>query len=73
MGANASDMQCANASSQQSSHILSFHSTAEWNAHFDASRETNKLVSLVATYVINLQLFSDEHYKVVLSFCTHKI
>ncbi|KAK2374972.1 thioredoxin H2 [Trifolium repens] len=26
------------------SHVLTFHSTAKWNAHFEAFKETNKLM-----------------------------
>ncbi|KAK7307149.1 hypothetical protein VNO77_39963 [Canavalia gladiata] len=43
MGANLSNMENAHNSSH-SSHILTFHSTAKWKAHFDASKETNKLM-----------------------------
>ena len=30
--------------STESSHVLTFHSTAKWNAHFEAFKETNKLM-----------------------------
>ncbi|KAL2349313.1 hypothetical protein Fmac_003313 [Flemingia macrophylla] len=33
-------------SSVSSTNILSFHSTAKWNAHFKALKETNKLMVL---------------------------
>ncbi|RDX63847.1 Thioredoxin H2 [Mucuna pruriens] len=30
--------------SSESSQVLTFHSTAKWNAHFDALKQTNKLM-----------------------------
>ena len=48
MGANVSDLQSA---VPQSAHIISFHSTAEWKAHFDASQQTDKLVSYIYIYI----------------------
>ncbi|XP_058772401.1 thioredoxin H1-like [Vicia villosa] len=66
MGANSSNMDYPHTSSAKSSlsakstssakssssHILTFHSTAKWKAHFDASKETNKLmvVEFTATW-----------------------
>ncbi|KAK7274690.1 hypothetical protein RIF29_15787 [Crotalaria pallida] len=45
MGSNISNMdQCYPHASSQSSHILTFHSTAKWKAHFDASKGMNKLM-----------------------------
>ncbi|MED6213467.1 hypothetical protein PIB30_093686 [Stylosanthes scabra] len=49
MGANASSMECyghtsSTPHSSSSSQILTFHSTAKWKAHFDASKLTNKLM-----------------------------
>ncbi|WVZ11111.1 hypothetical protein V8G54_015641, partial [Vigna mungo] len=44
MGANLSNMENAHKSSNSSSQILTFHSTAKWKAHFDASKEINKLM-----------------------------
>ncbi|MED6157458.1 hypothetical protein PIB30_118972 [Stylosanthes scabra] len=53
MGANASSMECYghtsstphySSSSSSSSQILTFHSSAKWKAHFDASKLTNKLM-----------------------------
>nr|AFK34683.1 unknown [Lotus japonicus] len=43
MGANLSNMESAHASTN-SPHILTFHFTAKWKAHLDASKETNKLM-----------------------------
>ncbi|QCD90512.1 thioredoxin 1 [Vigna unguiculata] len=47
MGANFSSFEFVEkssySSSTSSSFILTFHSTAKWNAHFHASKETNKL------------------------------
>ncbi|XP_061342462.1 thioredoxin H2-like [Gastrolobium bilobum] len=31
-------------SSSESPHVLTFHSTAKWNAHYDAFKETDKLM-----------------------------
>ncbi|KAK7274176.1 hypothetical protein RIF29_15254 [Crotalaria pallida] len=53
MGANISNMdQCYPHASSQSSHILTFHSTAKWKAHFDASKGMNKLmvINFTATW-----------------------
>ncbi|CAL0318290.1 unnamed protein product [Lupinus luteus] len=44
MGANISNMECYPYASPQSSHILTFHSTSKWKAHFDASKGMNKLM-----------------------------
>ncbi|TKY69743.1 Thioredoxin H2 [Spatholobus suberectus] len=44
MGANLSNMDNAHKSSKSSGRILTFHSTAKWMAHFDASKETNTLM-----------------------------
>ncbi|ESW29408.1 hypothetical protein PHAVU_002G068100 [Phaseolus vulgaris] len=44
MGGNLSSMENAHVSSNSSSHILTFHSTAKWKAHFDASKQINKLM-----------------------------
>ncbi|QHO11751.1 hypothetical protein HN873_051342 [Arachis hypogaea] len=48
MGANASNMEGYGHTSStphpSSSHIITFHSTAKWKAHFDASKLTNKLM-----------------------------
>ncbi|KAL2349312.1 hypothetical protein Fmac_003312 [Flemingia macrophylla] len=44
MGGNLSNMENNHRSSKSSNHILTFHSTAKWKAHFDASKETNKLM-----------------------------
>ncbi|BAT99317.1 thioredoxin H2-like [Vigna umbellata] len=44
MGANFSTFEFVEKSSDSSSLILTFHSTAKWNAHFHASKETNKLL-----------------------------
>ncbi|KAK2374973.1 thioredoxin H2 [Trifolium repens] len=52
MGANSSNMEYAHHTSTKSppsSHILSFHSTAKWKAHFDASKEINKLMVIEFT------------------------
>ncbi|KAI9111930.1 hypothetical protein K1719_017620 [Acacia pycnantha] len=38
------DMGFFNRPSESSSNILSFHSTANWNAHFNASKVTDKLM-----------------------------
>ncbi|XP_027362370.1 thioredoxin H2-like [Abrus precatorius] len=43
MGANFSNLESVEKSSH-SSLILTFHSTAKWKAHLDASQETNKLM-----------------------------
>ncbi|KAJ1423576.1 Thioredoxin-like superfamily [Sesbania bispinosa] len=43
MGANFSNLEFVERSSQ-SSLILTFHSTAKWKAHFDASKDTTKLM-----------------------------
>ncbi|RDX79730.1 Thioredoxin H2 [Mucuna pruriens] len=43
MGANISTFEFVEKSSH-SSQILTFHSTAKWKAHFEASKETNKLM-----------------------------
>ncbi|KAK7274691.1 hypothetical protein RIF29_15788 [Crotalaria pallida] len=43
MGANFSNLEFVDRS-PKTSPILTFHSTAKWKAHFDASRETNKLM-----------------------------
>jgi len=47
MGANLSSMENAHISSKSSCNILTFHSTAKWKAHFDASKEINKLVCMI--------------------------
>ncbi|KAK8471926.1 hypothetical protein PHAVU_002G068100 [Phaseolus vulgaris] len=47
MGGNLSSMENAHVSSNSSSHILTFHSTAKWKAHFDASKQINKLMDPV--------------------------
>ncbi|XP_057443612.1 thioredoxin H2-like [Lotus japonicus] len=44
MGANLSNLESVDRSSKSSPRILTFHSTAKWKAHFDASKETNKLM-----------------------------
>lgn len=44
MGANFSNLESVVEKSTQPSQILTFHSTAKWKAHFEASKETNKLV-----------------------------
>ncbi|CAJ1931671.1 unnamed protein product [Sphenostylis stenocarpa] len=47
MGGNFSTFEFVEKSSYSSSSsslILTFHSTAKWKAHFDASKETNKLM-----------------------------
>ncbi|KAE9605490.1 hypothetical protein Lal_00025022 [Lupinus albus] len=44
MGANISNMECYPYASAQSSHIITFHSTAKWKVHFDASKGMNKLM-----------------------------
>ncbi|XP_027362368.1 thioredoxin H2-like [Abrus precatorius] len=44
MGANISNMETNAHKSPLSSNILTFHSTAKWKAHFNASKETNKLM-----------------------------
>ncbi|KAK7368139.1 hypothetical protein VNO80_10161 [Phaseolus coccineus] len=44
MGGNLSSMENAHISSNSSCHILTFHSTAKWKAHFDASKQINKLM-----------------------------
>ncbi|KAK7407326.1 hypothetical protein VNO78_09154 [Psophocarpus tetragonolobus] len=45
MGANVSHNRGnGHKSSKSCVHILTFHTTAEWKAHFDASKETNKLM-----------------------------
>ncbi|XP_054790447.1 thioredoxin H2-like [Prosopis cineraria] len=44
MRTNVLDMGFLSRSSESSSNILSFHSTAKWNAHFNASKETDKLM-----------------------------
>ncbi|KAH1264470.1 Pre-mRNA-splicing factor ATP-dependent RNA helicase DEAH1 [Glycine max] len=41
MGANLSNVENAHKSS---GHLLTFHSTAKWKTHFDASKQTNKLM-----------------------------
>ncbi|XP_061336983.1 thioredoxin H2-like [Gastrolobium bilobum] len=43
MGANLSNLEYVNRPSK-SSPILTFQSIAKWKAHFDASKETNKLM-----------------------------
>ncbi|CAJ2647828.1 unnamed protein product [Trifolium pratense] len=44
MGANFSTLETVvERSSLQPNLILTFHSTAKWKAHFEASKETNKL------------------------------
>ncbi|CAL0315145.1 unnamed protein product [Lupinus luteus] len=43
MGANFSNLEFVDQSPKPSL-ILTFHSTAKWKAHFDASKETNKLM-----------------------------
>ncbi|KAF7809193.1 thioredoxin H2 [Senna tora] len=37
--------------SSKPSNILSFHYTAKWNAHFDASKESNKLMVIYFTAI----------------------
>ncbi|KAI4328368.1 hypothetical protein L6164_020726 [Bauhinia variegata] len=49
MGANFStsyyyDYADTFSSQQSSSRVLTFHSTAKWKAHFDASKQTDKLM-----------------------------
>ncbi|XP_004489966.1 thioredoxin H2-like [Cicer arietinum] len=44
MGANFSNLESVVEKSTQPSQILTFHSTAKWKAHFEASKETNKLM-----------------------------
>ncbi|KAL2662090.1 hypothetical protein AAZX31_02G021600 [Glycine max] len=44
MGAKFSTFEFVEKSSHSSSLILTFHSTAKWKAHFDVSKETNKLM-----------------------------
>jgi thioredoxin 1 len=45
MGGNFSNLETiVEKSSLQPNLILTFHSTAKWKAHFEASKETNKLV-----------------------------
>ncbi|CAJ2647827.1 thioredoxin H2 [Trifolium pratense] len=45
MGANFSTLETVvERSSLQPNLILTFHSTAKWKAHFEASKETNKLM-----------------------------
>ncbi|KAK7309557.1 hypothetical protein RJT34_06379 [Clitoria ternatea] len=46
MGANLSNIESTHASSHSSGRILTFHSNAKWKAHFDASKQTNKLMVL---------------------------
>ncbi|KAJ1423574.1 Thioredoxin-like superfamily [Sesbania bispinosa] len=43
MGASLSNMEYAHTSTK-SPHIFIFHSPAKWKTHFDASKETNKLM-----------------------------
>ncbi|OIW04782.1 hypothetical protein TanjilG_06371 [Lupinus angustifolius] len=43
MGANFSNLEIVDRSLKPSL-ILTFHSNAKWKAHFDASKETNKLM-----------------------------
>ncbi|CAI8587795.1 unnamed protein product [Vicia faba] len=45
MGANFSNIESVvDRSSSHASPILTFHSTAKWKAHFEASKQTNKLM-----------------------------
>ncbi|XP_057949190.1 thioredoxin H2-like [Malania oleifera] len=47
MGANMSDFQYTNGNMQptiSTSPIIEFHSSAQWKAHFNASKESNKLM-----------------------------
>ncbi|KAK2428699.1 hypothetical protein P8452_42632 [Trifolium repens] len=45
MGGNFSNLETVvEKSSLQPNLILTFHSTAKWKAHFEASKETNKLM-----------------------------
>nr|ACZ37071.1 thioredoxin h7 [Medicago truncatula] len=44
MGANFSNLESVVEKSSQPSLILTFHSTAKWKAHFEASKVTNKLM-----------------------------
>ncbi|TKY58787.1 Thioredoxin H2 [Spatholobus suberectus] len=44
VGSNLFGMAYAGRSLESSSQVLTFHSTAKWNAHFDALKETNKLI-----------------------------
>ncbi|WJX62399.1 hypothetical protein P8452_47398 [Trifolium repens] len=45
MGGNFSNLETVvEKSSLQPNPILTFHSTAKWKAHFEASKETNKLM-----------------------------
>lgn len=50
MGGKLSNLEHNDNSSSKSSQILSFHSSAKWKAYFDASKDTNKLVSVVDYY-----------------------
>ncbi|XP_061336992.1 thioredoxin H2-like [Gastrolobium bilobum] len=43
MGANLLNFVYVDRSSEPS-HILTFHSTAKWNAHFNANKKTDKLM-----------------------------
>ena len=85
MGANVSAWQEANIDSSMAlkkSPVVAFHSSAKWKIHFEASKETNKLVSienlfhlfpfcLGSTYswlLILLFLFPNPKLKIVIDF-----
>lgn len=47
MGAELSAIRNANrAQAVKNSQVLEFHSSTEWKAHFESSKETSKLVTL---------------------------
>lgn len=76
MGANASTWQDANGSSltQKNPQVTAFHSSAKWKAHFEASKQTTKLVEIVQFFFFNsysLSLFLNSnsvHLKIVIDF-----
>ncbi|KAE9595573.1 hypothetical protein Lal_00031166 [Lupinus albus] len=49
MGANFSNLEFID-KSPKPLFILTFHSTAKWKLHFDATKETNKLMDFTATW-----------------------
>lgn len=54
MGAELSACQNANrAPAVKNSQVLEFHSSAKWKSHFEASKETSKLVTLNFCFPLN--------------------
>lgn len=49
MGAGLSNLENSYGTVTATPRVIAFHSKDQWKAHFDASKETNKLVRLQTT------------------------